>query len=167
MFNNFIEQPDGTYIKVIDQTDNEDIIKEACLRAMKDSGYSLELYNENILEETIASYQINQYPHRIMIALYNKDKDKILGIICGIKDSGNLFFGDSIVYEQVWWVDKNYKGRSGLKLLSYYEQWAEMVGAKVVQVSVLSANDSSETLSKWYKKKGYKELERSYLKEIK
>jgi len=72
-------------------------------------------------------------------------------------------FGPYIVAtEMAWWVnpDKR-KSNIGRDLLEAFEFWAKKVGADMVHM--VSLDDS---VGKFYEKKGYKLLERAYIKAI-
>lgn len=72
-------------------------------------------------------------------------------------------FGPYVVAtEMAWWVnpDKR-KSNVGRDLLEAFEFWAKKVGADMVHM--VSLDDS---VGKFYEKKGYKLLERAYIKAI-
>lgn len=68
-----------------------------------------------------------------------------------------------IATEAAWFVQKDHRGRSSLKLLEGFEYWArKVVKADFIQVANLANLD----LSGFYTKRGYTKLETAYMKAI-
>lgn len=64
--------------------------------------------------------------------------------------------------ELAWWVNEDKrKSTIGTELLEAFEFWAQKVGATFVHMVSLD-----DRVGKYYERKGYKLLERAYIKEI-
>ena len=83
------------------------------------------------------------------------------GLGCIIGD--DLHFPRTMAIETYWFVDKEHRGR-GLELLDYFETWAESKG--YIPAIVHLADSYPERLEKLYLHRGYKLVEKHYIKEI-
>lgn len=124
-------------------------------------------YGNVALEESkafdlIATF-IEKPVDRIMILAM--DGDKPVGFIAAVA-SETLLTRDKLAHEMAWWMEPEYrKSRVALELVQAYEFWAKKVGCKLIQMSTVET-DQVEKISKYYSRKGYRLIERSFLKEI-
>lgn len=72
--------------------------------------------------------------------------------------------GDMTATEMFWYVDKKQRGQ-GLKLLQKFEQWAQQKNCRSV-IMVHLTDLMPKALERVYKRRGYKEIEMHYLKEL-
>lgn len=64
--------------------------------------------------------------------------------------------------ETVWYIRDEYRGRGGIKMIQYYEQWARTVGCKSISMAALASND----VSTLYERYGYKQAETHFIKAL-
>ncbi len=153
------------YLKVVGPFDDEKQIYDAVVEGVKDSMYPVESIVRENLDNTIATYQIEDYANKIMICVHNKE-DQIVGIICGMRSESNLFYGNKIAVEHFWWVHKDYrKSKAAMKLLESFEDWAKMVGCTHITMCHFN-NETSRAVNAIFKRKKYSHIESSYIKEI-
>lgn len=68
--------------------------------------------------------------------------------------------------EMFWWVDEDHRGsRSGVSLLKSLEDWAKSRGAKSFSM-IHTPNLGPKGLADFYKRRGYKEWDHTFTKEI-
>lgn len=88
---------------------------------------------------------------------------KIVGGLGCIKYP-DLHDGVLTAVETVWFVHPDYRGY-GMKLFDAYEQWAKNNGCK--KIAMIHMVDSyPEILEKLYRRRGYRLMEKHYIKEI-
>lgn len=81
----------------------------------------------------------------------------------GAAISPSLYSKDRVATEVFWWVNPEFRKEGiGNELLSAFEYWAKQI-AKADMIAVSTLNDSVEEL---YLKKGYKAVEKTYMKVI-
>ena len=96
-------------------------------------------------------------------------KDGIYGRICG-GIAGIIYpwvFNQSIpvMHEWFWWVDPEYRGSSGIKLLRKFEKESKKAGA--VKIAMIKPETNlSEGVAKIYSRSGYKPLEETWIKSL-
>jgi len=73
--------------------------------------------------------------------------------------------GDLIGTELFWFVEKEHRGRCGMRLFDAFEKWAIEAGAKRLIMSHLSTL-APDKLKKIYKRLGYRKADVSYVKEV-
>jgi GNAT superfamily N-acetyltransferase len=96
--------------------------------------------------------------------------------IFGLKINGKIVGGICIIFvesmldgvlecsELFWYVDDEYRGK-GISLLLHAEKYAKQNGAKRMIMMYL-INSMPDKLEKLYTRMGFRELERSYIKEL-
>jgi GNAT superfamily N-acetyltransferase len=152
-------------IKVADERDSIDEIKDAVLRASKDTSYSTMVIDEQAVKDVVASFVNADLNERLILLLIVDDKIK--GFIAARAQP--MLFNPKITVasETLWWVEEEYRrSRYGLILFDAFEEWASAIGASTVAVSHFP-NTIGSSISKLYKKRGYKEMENAYIKELK
>ena len=82
---------------------------------------------------------------------------------------GGVYFSDPhrnclVASEFFWYVQPEHRGKGG-ELLSAFEDWAKEKGCQRVTMTHL-ADSMPESLKKYYKRKGYEEIETNYSKEV-
>lgn len=98
----------------------------------------------------------------VLIAL---EDDKPIGFLAGVA-SEPLFSRSRVATELAWWIEKDKRGtRASLLIYSAYEDWAKRVECTAVQGAYLPG--VSPELDEFYKKRGYRQVESSYLKILK
>lgn len=90
--------------------------------------------------------------------------DKFIGMIGGFvfPDPND---GALVATEMFWYVDKQYRGIGGIKLLKKFEKWAVSVKAKRL-IMVHLADLMSDKLKRFYNKQGFSSTEVHYIKEL-
>ena len=91
------------------------------------------------------------------------DGEEFTGALGAVK-CPNPFNGKLMAVEMFWFVLPGKRGH-GLRLLDAFENWAEQIGVQMVAMIHLEAL-SPATLEKLYVRRGYKLVERNYIKEI-
>jgi GNAT superfamily N-acetyltransferase len=82
-------------------------------------------------------------------------------LVCVV--SQPLFSSDVVANELAWYISPDQRnGKAAFKLLKVYEDWAKDMGA----TSVVMSDTSTKDLTKLFSRKGYRNIERSYIKEI-
>lgn len=114
---------------------------------------------EKFLKEIIEGSLLNGV---ILVGL----KDRLpIGFLVGAANQP-VFSSDKIATELGWWVEPEYrKTRSSYLLYQAYEDWAVRTGCSHVHGAFLPG--SSPELDEFYKRRGYVQVESSYLKRIK
>jgi len=114
---------------------------------------------EKVLRDIISG---NQMDSIIILALHD---DKPVGFIVGVANEP-VFSSVKIATELGWWVDPEHRGsRASLLIYSAYEDWARRVGCHYVQGAYLPG--VSPPLDEFYKKRGYRQVESSFIKTLK
>ena len=126
-------------------------------------------------------------PYRGMRFNTQKGIDFLKGIITGSKTEGvvlvalkdgepigmlvgactePVFTSARVAMELGWWIEPEFRStRASLLIYTAYEDWAKRVGCSHVQGAYLTG--ISPELDKFYKKRGYTQVESSYLKTLK
>jgi GNAT superfamily N-acetyltransferase len=98
----------------------------------------------------------------VIFGLRNEER-KLQGIFGAMKyPDPNT--GEMVANEMFWWVQPEARGQ-GRSLLEAYEAWAGEQGARYLTMVHLS-NSMPERLRKLYERRGYRESETHYIKEI-
>jgi len=88
------------------------------------------------------------------------DKDEIIGVLIALA-APSMFDEHLECYEQVWFVDKKYRGTSiGVRLLYDMNKWAKETGCKYVSMG--SAEQYSE-VEKMYEKLGLIKINSTFM----
>lgn len=90
--------------------------------------------------------------------------DKIVGGLGCIKGD-DLHYPRSIAIETFWFVLPEYRG-CGMELLKAFDEWAKEEGCDY-QAMIHLSDSMPDTLEKLYKFKGYKLVEKHYVKAVK
>lgn len=73
--------------------------------------------------------------------------------------------GDLVAQELFWWVNEEARGNGSIMLLHAFEAWAKEQGAaRVILSAICGLRD--EALGRVYERRGYRELETNYVKEV-
>ena len=97
----------------------------------------------------------------ILVAL--KDT-KPIGMLVGVAREP-VFTRSRVAMELGWWIEEaDRHSRASFLIYSAYEDWAKRVGCSHVQGAYLPG--VSPTLDQFYKKRGYKQVESSFLKTL-
>jgi len=99
--------------------------------------------------------------HVALIAL--KD-GKAVGFLVGGANQP-VFSQAKIAVEMGWWIDEEHRNtRSALLIFQAYEDWAFRIGCSHIQAAYLPG--VSPPLERFYEKRGYVQVESSFLKTI-
>ena len=99
------------------------------------------------------------------VAIVALHDDKPIGFIAGMA-SEPLFSRARISMELGWWIEPDYRGtKASVLIYSAYEDWAKRVKCDAIQGAYLPG--VSPELDGFYKKRGYLQVESSYLKVLK
>lgn len=123
-------------------------------------------YNSLSFSEELCNNLFEQYlmgDKTSLIIIVSEQDGSPRGMIIGLAAPG-LFSEDKMATEIAWWMDLEYRGsRDSLLMIDAYQEWAKRVGSRIVQVAML---DEVTDLSKFYLKRGFKQAERSFIKEV-
>lgn len=98
----------------------------------------------------------------ILVALHDS---KPIGMLVGAAREP-VFTKSRVAMELGWWIEPEFrKHRASLLIYSAYEDWAARIGCSHVQGAYLPG--VSPELDAFYKKRGYRQVESSYLKTLK
>ena len=125
---------------------------------------SLSSYGLNLEEKTIR----NTLTHYIsnLIGIVAEDNGKVVAAIGGFVAPSIFDENQLIGQETIWFVDKNYRsGTIGLKLIFAFEEECKSRGANLVAM-VHMGNCYADVLDKFYNIRGYRIMEKQYIKEI-
>ena len=95
-----------------------------------------------------------------LFILEDNDGKMIGGLGCVVGD--DLHTPRKIAVETYWLVDKNHRG-GGIRLLKHFELWAENKG--YIPAMVHLTDSYPEELEHLYTRRGYKLIEKHYIKE--
>ena len=121
---------------------------------------SVPSYNGSWTEDAVieCARRIVKAPKEESIIFLYEDK----GMLVGLK-SPFPFGDDFVATELAWWVEPEHRKTGvGWELLKIFEMWAKKVGCRYVTMIGLDKD-----IDKFYKKAGYKAVERTYMKELK
>ena len=116
-----------------------------------------------------SEYAFRVYDHMvkrgIATGLMKEVDGKVVGCL-GFIMSTDLHSGEPIAIETFWFVDPAFRGQGyGNELFDAFEETAKRKGAK--KVAMIHMSDSfPDILEKLYMKRGYRLLEKHYIKEI-
>lgn len=96
------------------------------------------------------------------VAFVDDQDGQIIGAILGIIVP-HFITGEPICGELSWWVDENYRGLTGPRLLKTLEEWAKANNAK--KMSVIEPLGSPR-VGQLYERLGYQMVEKSYMKAL-
>lgn len=98
----------------------------------------------------------------VLVALHD---DEPVGFLVGVANEP-VFSSVKIAMELGWWIEPEARGsRASFLIYSAYEDWARRVGCHYVQGAYLPG--VSPPLDEFYKKRGYRQVESSFLKVLK
>ena len=99
------------------------------------------------------------------VFLVAEEDKEVVGVIAGVIDSSNFNVREIIAQEIIWYVkDAKRKGTPGIRLFDAFSETCEKLGASRIVMAHMQLN--AKTMSKLYKRKGYKEMETRYIKEV-
>jgi len=94
------------------------------------------------------------------------DGDRVAGMAAAVIFPSYFNNTATIVQELFWWVDPDARGTgAGKQLIESIEQWAEKLDAKVVFMIAL-ADKNEEKMQNVYARRGYRPLERTFIREV-
>jgi GNAT superfamily N-acetyltransferase len=146
---------------------HEDIPKllEAAEKAFSESPYKDKLTYSSQRSENMIRMLLDAGTQHAMILMAVED-DGVKGVIAGMV-TFTVAGLEEIVTEFLWWVDKEYRGtKLSITLINGLEFWAKRLGVNHVVLGSME-NEHSGTVDKYYKRKGYKKAETTYIKELK
>jgi GNAT superfamily N-acetyltransferase len=77
-----------------------------------------------------------------------------------------IFSSKKLATEVMWWVDSDIRGTAiGRELLDAYEYWAQIQGCELSQMVCLETQER-DLLDRYYKRRGYRPVEYTYVKEL-
>lgn len=89
--------------------------------------------------------------------------DKPIGMIVAMCASP-VWSNDLMAMEVAWWIEPKHRGtRHSLLLLEAYEAWAKRVGCQITQLAYL---EEDMKLNEFYKRRGYRRVETSFIKGV-
>lgn len=142
---------------------DEDRILEMCEKFFEASPYShLPVYEEKV-REMIRQFTSKENEDYIVI-LWEREGE-VLGVLAGHVSEMPLF-QTRVAAEDIWWVEPQARGTGAAdQMLGAFEYWANLRGASMVQMASLD-DRTGKLLSRYYKQRGYKRSEFTYVKGI-
>lgn len=89
----------------------------------------------------------------------------LIGMVGGVVTPNVLDATCLEATEFFWWVEEGHRGSAGIRLLSSFQEWAKVQGAKRVRMAAL-AGPLCETAEKVYDRLGYQFIEKHFSLEI-
>jgi len=131
------------------------LVKDFFKESLSDYGLLLE---DKTIIETLEHYAKN------LIAFVAEENGKIVGVVGGLIAHSIFDKSQLIGQETIWYVDKDYRnGTIGLKLIKTFEDECKNRGASLIAM-VNMGNLNNEILGKLYRHRGYKLMEKQYIK---
>jgi len=96
----------------------------------------------------------------LLIVAFNDGQ--VIGGIGGSIAPMFLNHAHSMAFEMFWWVDEEYRGRLGLRLLNAFEKRVRELGCSYLMMMTLSKND----VSALYERLGFQQYETGYVKRL-
>lgn len=94
------------------------------------------------------------------------DGDRIAGMAAAVIFPSYFNSTVTVVQELFWWVDPDARGTgAGKQLIESIEQWAVDLDAKAVFMIAL-ADKNEEKMQNVYARRGYRPLERTFIREV-
>ncbi|MFH1061594.1 MAG: GNAT family N-acetyltransferase [Candidatus Omnitrophota bacterium] len=101
------------------------------------------------------------------IAFVSDEDGQISGVIAGVIHSSIFDYSQTVAYELVWFVSKQFRrGRTGIMLLKTFEQHCKYLGAAKIVMKHME-NLNAADMNQLYERKQYKLMELEYIKDIK
>lgn len=148
-------------LKVADLSDLSDI-KRMALLFKANSPYADQVCDESKVEETlIGLIQGDKTSSLILVAI---EDGKTVGMLACLA-AEFIFSREKYATELLWWVDPEHRRGPGKELQEAFTFWANKVGCKYINMSLLENKDTSK-MKRIYKKLGYKLMEQCWLKEL-
>lgn len=149
------------FLKIAEESDINDILRLA-REFHRASPYSTMKFDPEVGREFLRRIILGDKTEGIVILA--RHSGKTVGFVVGIA-STPVFTSNKVSMELGWWVSPKYrKTRSSYLLYKAYEDWAVRAGCDYVQGAFLPG--VSPDLDAFYKKRGYREVESSYLKTL-
>lgn len=121
--------------------------------------YGLKIGNKTI-KNTLTNYVTNY------IGIVAEKNGKLIGAIGGLVAKSIFDESQLLGQEVIWYItNSERKGTIGIKLIKAFEDECKKQGADLIAM-VHMGNLYAETLDKFYKMRGYKLLERQYIKSL-
>ena len=145
----------------MEQSEKLTSVKEATLDDLKEILRLIELFHDEAIKEItfsrpyVLAYVVKLIQSPFAVILLSKG-----GLIAGTIDS-SMFNGKLYACEKMWYVDKEHRGSTGIRLLKAFEKWAKKMKVTAIEMAALGMD-----IDKLYRRMGYKKLETHYLKEV-
>lgn len=155
-----------TYHLYNSQDDIEPII-EVIHELQQDGPYKVFDIDDDLLVNYVTHLQVDKNAGAGFIVTA-RDNDKIVGFLAATELTDHYMFHKQRVGQAiVWWVHKDYRKKYDIakNLQDGFEAWAKQRGLKYLMGGHYE-DENASLLQKMYKKRGYKQIEYSYLKEI-
>jgi len=150
---------------MIREADVGDVIKLIEM-AGKFHKYSVEDKGLGFVPSDLVKYMVFLMENPIATVLVSEEEGVVVGSIAAIVNPWFMNFSDRIAHEQWWWVDPDFRGKGvAVGLLKEMEKWAKDAGARVIIMTSLHSEDSSD-VENYYKNHKFMYLESNWIKEI-
>ena len=117
--------------------------------------------------QNCADFLLSNADNKDIVLLSCKENDKLIGITGGLLFPLYFNLDYKVVQELWWWVEEDKRGSDCGKLLyNALESWAKHKQADAFFMIALE-DSRVETMAKVYKRKGFKAMERTFIKELK
>ena len=148
--------------KMITSLDDPEKVMPIIMEAV--DNYPSKHKDEGAIIQIVDSYFQDDHHNRAMLVACDEENQSVVGIILCNKLEGHPIWGTAAM-EILWYVVEDFRRSTvGARLFKAYETWAQQVGCKAILATALS--NSGGQLTKLYKKRGYKLIERSFVKEL-
>ncbi len=154
-------------ISIATLEDDLDRIADLCLSFLATLPHNdvLEIsQDESFMRNVVEGFTLQPNDQSVIFLL--KDEDDIVGILGAVVTPNHPFLsGMKGAQELAWYVDPEYRGLASTKLLDAYHEWANALGCSFATMSNLH-DDNERVISTIYKRKGYTQVEQSYIKKL-
>jgi GNAT superfamily N-acetyltransferase len=142
--------------------DHYNAIQDMVLKFAKASPYAATEVDEAKAANMIVDFIERPIDRVLLVAMDGKQP---VGMLAGVI-SEFILSRERIASELIWWMEPDYrKSRIAFEMIEAYEFWAAKLGCSIITLSTVET-EQTDRIQKYYSRKGYHLVERSFIKEI-
>lgn len=147
------------FLKPEDTEDIKRIIKEFRQEGL--DAYNLSFDNDSL--DLLIDFFCHNETCAVIIGLID---EQIKGIIAGAIHLFPFNRNEKIAEEKIWFVSKDARGtKLGIQMLDFFEYYVKTKGAKRLIMANMG-NINNGVMKRFYERRGYRELETYFIKEV-